>query len=88
MTTVQRRAKIFEDLNAILDNESAMLRLRTFLTRLRKEAATASPAGHIEPYTLEELNTRLDEAEAADEADELISHEQVMQKAYAYLTAL
>lgn len=88
MTEMQLRVRVFEDLNAILDNESAMLKLRSFLSRLRKEVADTFPAEHIGPYTMEELNIRLDEAEAADKADELASHEDVMQKAYKYLAAL
>lgn len=88
MTEIELRARIFEDLNALLDNESAMLKLRAFLSRLRKETALASPVEHTEPYTMEKLNARLDEAEAADEADELTAHEEVMRKAYQYLTTL
>lgn len=42
MTEMQLRASVFEDLNAILDNEDAMRKLRKFLSRLRKEATAAS----------------------------------------------
>lgn len=84
MTGMQLRAKVFEDLNAILDNEGALIKLRAFLVRLRKETVTKG----VQPYTMEELNARLDEAEAADEAEELTAHEEVMHKAYQYLNAL
>lgn len=42
----------------------------------------------FEDLNVEELNARLDEAEAADEADELTAHEEVMRKAYQYLATL
>lgn len=88
MTEMQLRARVFEELNAILDNESAMLKLRTFLSRLRQEATTDSPAKSLDPYTMEELNARLDQAEADDEADKLDAHDEVMQKARQYLATL
>lgn len=86
MTGMQLRAQVFDDLNAILDDEGAMMKLRSYLSRLRKKAATTPAAA--QPYTMEELNARLDRAEAADEADELIPHSEVMQRARKYLNAL
>lgn len=79
MTEMQLRAGVFEDLNAILDNEEAMKKLRKFLSRLRKETIGTATEKKPEPYTTKETNARPDADEADDEADHLIPHDEVMQ---------
>lgn len=59
MTGMQLRAEVFDDLNAILDDEGAMQKLRGYLSRLRKKAAT--------PPAEKEAMTAEDKAEALND---------------------
>lgn len=59
MTTMELRARIFEKLNSLLDNEEAMLQLNDYLHELNQKLDLARK----DIYTLNELNGRIDRAE-------------------------
>ena len=55
MTSIELRADIFENLNFLLDNESAMTQLGKYLYDLRKKVEQEAPC----QYTVEELTRRV-----------------------------
>lgn len=58
MTTMELRASVFNDINALLENEDAMRKLSKYLRRLRNEISTS---GQELPcaYTIQELTERI-----------------------------
>lgn len=82
MASMELRANVFDKLNYLLDNDEAMEQLDSYLLRLKKKMAKAEKAEKsLPPYTMEELNARIDEAEAEEEAGIAgVPHEQVMQR--------
>ena len=75
-------------------NEKALTNLRDYLTGalqpqelmwLINELSpyAAMPEGTLEPYTMEELNARIDEAERQSAAGEYMDHEDVMRELFA-----
>ena len=53
MTTVELRASIFEHLNALLDDEDALIQLRDFLCELQRQKKTPCC------YSTEEMKSQL-----------------------------
>lgn len=83
---MELRAGIFEKINSLLDDEEAMRQLDNYLSRLNKQAAIK--VEKLRPYTLEELDARIDEAEAEIEAGEVMTNEEVfanMERKYPWL---
>ena len=88
MSTVELRADVFERLNALLDNDEALTQLSSYMQRLQKKLKSEKAEEDLRPYTMEELNARIDEAEADDAADRLVPHEEVMNNARKYVAML
>lgn len=77
MASMELRANVFDKLNYLLDNDEAMEQLDSYLLRLKKKMAKAEKAEKpLSPYTMEELNARIDEAEAEIEAGEVLTCKQ------------
>lgn len=66
MTTLELRAGVFQNLNALLDDEDAMKQINDFLNRLRKQKATAKK--EVALMSQEEFFAKIDRA--LQEADE------------------
>lgn len=74
MASMELRANVFDKLNYLLDNDEAMEQLDNYLLRLKKKMAKATKAEKpLAPYTMEELNARIDEAEAEIEDGEVLT---------------
>ncbi|WP_455591436.1 hypothetical protein [Bacteroides sp.] len=89
MSTIEldaARAEIIRSLFEV-DSLEALQKVKRSVARIVKSAQTSSTED-LTPYTMEELNARIDEAEAADEADNLVSHNEVMSRARKYIATL
>lgn len=81
MASLELRASVFDKLNSLLDNDEAMEQLDNYLLRLKKKMTKKVTEVPLNPYTMEELNARIDEAEAEEDAGlPGIPHKQVMEK--------
>lgn len=57
------RAVFFEEANAILDNGNMLEKAKDYIHQLRQKQIDAQ---HLKPYTMHELNERIDEAKAEE----------------------
>lgn len=65
MSTLELRAGVLQNLNQFLDDEDALLKINRFLTNLKDKVQGKCSTVDEEavPYTISELNARVDEAE-------------------------
>lgn len=78
---MELRADVFERFNELLNtgNDEVLKKLRKYMLHLKKTVADAEKdasretAEDLRPYTMEELNARIDEAEAEIEAGEVLT---------------
>ncbi|ADV42708.1 hypothetical protein [Bacteroides helcogenes] len=68
MSTVELRADVFERLNVLMHNanDEALMQLSSYLQRLQKKLKGEEAKEDLRPYTMEELNARIDEAMAEE----------------------
>ncbi len=79
MTTMELRASIFNSLNSLLDSEEALQRVDWYLRSLKKELEGVEIKAHEDavPYTMAEINARIDEAEKQVCDGDVFSDEEV-----------
>lgn len=64
MTTLQLRAELFREMNPLLDSEAALEKMLAFVRSLMPVKTTANePSATFRPYTMEEINERLERSE-------------------------
>ena len=65
MTTMELRASVFDSLNSLLDSEEALRRVDWYLRSLKEELEEVEMKAHEDavPYTMAEINARIDESE-------------------------
>lgn len=78
------RAEIIRSLFEV-DNLEALNKVKRTVVRVMKSAKAGET---LAPYTVEELNERIDEAEAADAEDKLIPHTDVINRAHKFIAVL
>lgn len=73
-----RRLNLIQDIINTINNEELLSHLEAAYKRLKKSVATAEKRPCM--YTLEELNSRLDEAEKADREGRVYTSKQVREQ--------
>ena len=64
MTTLQLRAELFREMNPLLDSEAALEKMLAFVRSLLVVNNSANePQTEFRPYTMEEINERLERSE-------------------------
>lgn len=65
MTTMELRASVFDSLNSLLDSEEALQRVDWYLRSLKEELEEEEMKVREDavPYSMAEINARIDEAE-------------------------
>lgn len=88
MTKMELRAGIFEKLNSLLDDEESLQQLDNFLYKLKKKSVHAQKRNIPPPYTMEELNARIDRSEMEIDTGKTLTNENVfkeMENKYPWL---
>lgn len=84
MTTAELRGIIFEDLNAIMDDEPAMEKLKAYLEKLKKKVIKAKrredSVPPLKPLTMEEIRARLKQSEEDYKAGRVYTIEEAEEK--------
>lgn len=86
MTTAELRGIIFEDLNAIMDDEPAMEKLKVYLGKLKKKVVKEKT--YLKPMTMEEIHARLRQSEEDVKAGRVLTVEEAEEetkKAFPWL---
>lgn len=94
MTTLELKASLIQEFTELLENEEYLKKLQRYMRRLRRNsyAVPKEPITTVEeelaPYTLEELNARIDESEADIEAGRVISSEEMRRRRNRLISSL
>lgn len=83
------RGELGQEIFSIEDKELLKKALKS-IKRLvaQKERTTKAEEEECRPYTMEELNARIDESEAEEESGMTVPHEEVMARMRKYITTL
>ena len=79
MTRMELRAGIFEKLNSLLDDEESLQQLDDYLYKLNKKSTRNQKDNILPPYTMEELNARIDRAEMEINTGKTLTNESVFE---------
>lgn len=88
MTTMELNAVLLRELSSIATDEDLLQKAIKCIKALKKEAKAKSAKEALKPYTMEELNERIDESEADEKAGRAHTCEQVhamMEEKYPWL---
>lgn len=94
MTTLELKTSLIQEFTELLENEENLKKLQRYMRRLRRNsyAVPKEPTTAVEeeltPYTLEELNARIDESEADIEAGRVISAEEMKREMRKFISSL
>ena len=87
MTTMELRQSLFQEIAHIMDSDELTRKTLEYIRKLRmKEAKKNEVKEDLSPYTIEEINSWIDEAE--EEEEKGIPNEEVfrnMEKKYPWL---
>ncbi|MCD7850177.1 MAG: hypothetical protein LUH63_10830 [Parabacteroides sp.] len=86
MKTLELRASLMQEIVGLLDNDEAMEKLQKYIRRLKKEITVNAPA--VQPYTMAELNERINQAEDDVRTGRTLSNEQMFEEIDNYLKEL
>ena len=86
MKTLELRASLMQEIVGLLDNDEAMEKLQKYIRRLKKEITVNAPA--VQPYTMVELNERINQAEDDVRTGRPLSNEQMFEEIDNYLKEL
>lgn len=76
MTTMELNAVLLRELSSIATDEALLQKAIKCIRTLKKEAKKSAKE-ELKPYTMEELNERIDESEADEKAGRVYTSEQV-----------
>lgn len=83
------RGELAQEIFSIEDKELLKKALKSIKRLIaQKEKTTENKEKECRPYTMEELNARIDEGEAEEEAGLTIPNEEVMGRMRKYIAAL
>lgn len=83
------RGELAQEIFSIEDKELLKKALKSIKRLIaQKEKTTENKEEECRPYTMEELNARIDEGEAEEEAGLTIPNEEVMGRMRKYIAAL
>lgn len=86
MNTLELRASLMQEIAGLLDNDEAMEKLQKYIHCLKKDISQKATVS--KPYTLAELNARIDRAEEDIFEGRTLSNEQVFKEIDDYLIEL
>lgn len=90
MTTMELRQSLFQEIAHIMDSDELTRKTLEYIRKLRmKEAKKNEVKEDLTPYTIEEINSWIDEAEEEEEKGiPGTPHEVVMQEMRKYISNL
>lgn len=88
MTTMELNAVLLRELSSIATNEDLLQKAIKCIKALKKEAKAKSAKEEVKPYTMEELNERIDRAEANYAAGRVTKSEQVHAEMKDFIASL
>lgn len=87
MTTMELNAVLLRELSSIAANEDLLQKAITCIKALKKEAKKKAKE-ELKPYTMEELNERIDRAESNYAAGRVTNSEQVHAEMKDFIASL
>lgn len=88
MTTIELNATLLKELSTIVSNEEMVKNVISYIRRLRRASDKNKAEESLKPYTIEELNTRIDQAEKNYAEGKHTSSEKVHQEITDLLASL
>lgn len=89
MTTLELKTSLIQEFVELLDNEENVKKLQRYMRRLRQSAKRDSKVTmeeeELKPYTLEELNIRIEKSLADVAAGRVISVQEINKELTQYL---